>query len=101
MHFDNHEFYNCEVFLSDGTNYKINANWLHNEKLNYWKNWQCEAGFNRIFIDADSNVYSGQCLNDYLGNLQTHWELLNTPTTCKRERCTGCTDDILSEKQEI
>lgn len=100
MQFSDHEFYNCEVILDNGTKYNINANWLHNEKLNYWKNWQCEAGFNRIFIDADSNVYSGQCFNDSLGNLQTGWDVLNTPTICKRERCTGCTDDLLAEKQE-
>lgn len=100
MQFEDHEFYNCEVVLSDGATFKINANWLHNEKINYWQNWQCEAGYNRIFIDSDSNVFGGQCLNDYLGNLRTEWNLLNTPTTCKRERCTGCTDDLLAKKQE-
>ncbi len=101
MHLTNHEYYNCEVITSDSTKYRISANWLHSHELDNWKDWQCEAGYNRVYIDSDNNVFSGQCFNDNLGNLDTQWTLLNTPTVCKRDRCTGCTDDLIVYKKEV
>jgi hypothetical protein len=33
-----------------------------------------------------------------LGNLETGWELLPAQTVCTRDRCTGCTDDLMAAK---
>ena len=79
----------------------VSANWLHNENLDNWQGWECDTGFNRIYIDKDLNVYNGECKNDYLGNIFTSWELLNGSTICKQKRCSGCTDDLIQNKKEI
>ena len=88
--------YNCEVTLEDGSNFKVYANWMHNEKLDFWEGWKCKAGVNRIMI-FDDMVYSGECKNNFLGNLD-NWDLIEDFTTCKQKRCTGCTDDLVLEK---
>ena len=87
--------------LDNGDEYNVDANWLNNEKLNNWKSWSCEAGYSRILIDSDLSVYGGQCRNDYLGNLETTWDILYAPTTCNRDSCSGCTDDLLVRKNLI
>lgn len=101
MKFKNHEYYNCEITLLDNTKYRVDANWLHNEQLDSWQGWACSAGQHRLMIDENFNVYSGECLNDNLGNLFAEWQLLDKPTTCQQLRCTGCTDDLLQSKREI
>ena len=98
--FSNHKYYNCSILLDNGEQFNVNANWLHNENLDNWKNWSCDAGYNRINIDVDFSVTSGECHNDYLGNLLTEWHLLDNLTTCRKDRCTGCTDDLLIFKKE-
>lgn len=98
MKLQNHKFYNCKVTLDDGTYYFLNADFLHNSKLDNWQGWQCDSGFNRIFINADNEVYGATCYNDYLGNLDAGWLLHQTPTTCKRSRCVNCTDDLMIGK---
>lgn len=90
---------NCEIFFDDGTSQKIYSNWLHNNDLDNWKGWECKAGVHRIYINENLEVFSGECKNDHLGNLNNKWNLL-TVSICKRERCTGCTDDLLVEKQK-
>ena len=99
MKFENHQFYNCTVDLDNGEQYNISANWLHNNNLDYWKGWECEAGQSRLLINFDQGIYGGECLNDYLGNLETGWEYENKPTVCKRDRCFSCTDDLLVGKR--
>lgn len=98
MKFENHQFYNCTIILDDNQRYNVDANWLHNEQLDNWKNWNCDAGHSRIFIDSDLAVYSGECCNDYLGNLQVAWDILPTASICKRDRCSSCADDLLVKK---
>jgi hypothetical protein len=100
LKFENHQYYNCEITLSTGEQYRVGANWIHNNQLDTWQGWSCNAGFQRLDIDKDFNVHSGQCQNDYLGNLKTGWDPLDRPTTCKQPRCTGCTDDLLITKHE-
>ena len=95
-----HKNYNCEIFFDDGSSAKIFANWLHNNNLNYWKGWKCDAGVTRINIDHNFDVYSGVCLNDSLGNVFTDFDILEK-NVCKRDRCIGCTDDLLVEKSKI
>ena len=101
MKFENHKYYNCEITLKDNTKYRVEANWLHNEQLDVWQGWACGAGQYRLMIDEQFNVYSGECLNDNLGNLLTEWKLLDKPTICQQTRCTGCTDDLIQYKKEI
>jgi hypothetical protein len=100
LKFENHTYYNCEITLQDNTKYRVKANWLHNEGLDSWLGWTCDAGHRRLMIDENFNVSGGECLNDDLGNLFTEWRLLDKPTTCRQVRCTGCTDDLLQSKKE-
>lgn len=84
--------------MSDQSTYLIDANTMHNESLDSWKGWKCNAGYKRLAITPDGVVLSGECRNDYLGQLDGDWDILPGPTTCKRERCTGCTNDLMAEK---
>jgi len=97
LKFKNHNNYNCEVTLDNGEKYLVYSNWLHNSKMDYWKNWQCEAGVNRILVTENFDVFSGECKNNYLGNLFGEFKILNE-NFCKRDRCTGCTDDLIIKK---
>ena len=97
---DDHKNYNCRVTFDDGKEVNVYANWMYNSNLNYWKGWLCNAGVTRIFIDANLDVYDGECLNSKLGNLKTGWELYTNKVECRQVRCTGCTDDLMVEKQE-
>ena len=100
MKFENQQYYNCEIELDNGDKYRVGANWLHNENLDHWQDWSCDAGYRRLDIDKNFNVYSAQCKNDLLGNIFTDWAVLTEPTVCKFTRCTGCTDDLIQHKKE-
>jgi len=97
--FENQENYNCCIITDTGEEYLIYANWLHNEKLDQWQGWTCEAGATRLLIDKDFKVYSGECKNDYLGNALNEFNLIEN-TICRQERCTGCTDDLIAAKHK-
>jgi hypothetical protein len=86
------------VHTADGKTHRINANWLHNNDLDHWQGWRCNAGHQRISIDENFDVYSGECMNDQLGNLFGSWDLLPAAGTCRRQTCTGCTDDLVIKK---
>lgn len=98
MKFKNDDNYNIQITLTDGNTYRIYANFLHNETLDRWQGWHCQAGANRIYIDKNLDVWSGQCKNDYQGNMTTEWSLYQNHTVCKQDRCTGCTDDLAVTK---
>jgi hypothetical protein len=98
--FSNHIYYNCKVTTDDGQEFLIDANWMHNENLDHWQGWICNAGKDRIYIDSDLDVHSGMCKNDQLGNILTGWDILTDATTCNRLQCTGCTDDLIQHKRE-
>jgi hypothetical protein len=100
MTFIEHKFYNCEVTTTSGSVYKINADSLHTDKLDFWQNWYCDTGHHRIFIDVDGNIYGGTCKNDHLGHIDTDWQILSKSTICKRNRCVGCTDDLMTAKSK-
>lgn len=97
--FENQENYNCRITLDTGEEYLVYANWLHNEQLDNWQGWICEAGATRLMIDKHLNVYSGECENDFIGSALTGFTLLDH-TICKQERCTGCTDDLMVAKKK-
>jgi len=96
--FENHQYYNCEIVLNTGETYRVSANWLHNQNLDQWQDWSCSAGQKRIMIDENFDVFSGECLNDNLGNLLKDWSPLSNFTKCRQSRCTGCTDDLIVDK---
>lgn len=100
MKFSDHKYYNCRIYLDDQTEFLVEANWLHNNNLDHWQGWQCNAGTDRIYIDPLGDVYSAECKNDYLGHIDQDWDL-QQPTQCKQTTCTGCTDDLLVAKQNV
>lgn len=89
---------NCEIFYDDGSSEKVYANWIHNNKLDYWKGWKCNAGVTRIHVLDNFDVYDGTCYNCYLGNLDTEWNIKDQ-NICQKNRCSGCTDDLMLEKK--
>jgi hypothetical protein len=97
--FENHTNYNCTITLDSGEQYNVYANWIHNQGLDQWQNWHCDAGHTRFYIDKNFDIWSGECKNDHLGNIITGWNL-KTDTTCNRPTCTGCTDDLITTKHE-
>jgi len=99
--FEDQEFHDCELTLSNGRKHRVFGSWIHNQNLDYWQGWECSAGKERLFIDENLNVYSGECQNDYLGNLTEQWNPLANNTTCKKVRCSGCNDDLIVSKKEI
>lgn len=88
------------MITDTGEQYNVHANWVHNNNLDNWKDWLCAAGRERIFIDDNLDIYSSECLNDYLGNIDSNWAIFNNDTVCKQSRCTGCTDDLILSKRK-
>jgi hypothetical protein len=101
LQFETHQYYNCEIEVSGGRKYRVEANWIHNNNLDNWHGWECDIGVTRLYINSDNEVYGGQCLVSHLGNLNTDWTLNQTPVTCTRQRCTGCTDDLMISKRKV
>lgn len=99
MQLPEHKFYNCTITLEDNSVHNVDANWIHNVNHDNWQGWSCYAGVDRICITPDGSVYGGECQHDYLGNINTGWDLLVNPTICKYQRCTGCTDDLIVTKE--
>jgi hypothetical protein len=76
----------------------VYANWIHNEKLDSWQGWHCQAGSERLLIDKELQVWSGECKNDYLGSSIEGFEMLEG-TICQKPNCTPCTDDLMVGKK--
>lgn len=92
-----HFNYNCVVTNEQGQTRKVYANWLHNNHLDSWKDWRCNAGHTRFYIDKHFDIYSGECRNDLLGNILQDWQI-KTDSVCHQTTCTGCTDDLITKK---
>jgi len=90
--------YNTVVTTEDGNEYLVFADRLHNESLDHWKGWRCAAGAEYLAIDPNFDVYGSMCKNDYLGNLESNFELLKNYTECKLPRCVLCTADLMIDK---
>lgn len=97
--FENHQNYNCQIVTDNNEEFLVFANWLHNEHLDHWKGWNCQAGQTRLLIDKNLQVWSGECKNDFLGSALENF-YTDTATICKRETCTPCTDDLLTRKNQ-
>ena len=92
-----HENYNCRATDEHGQEHLVYANWIHNERLDNWQGYHCDAGHTRFAIDKNYDIWSAECKNDLLGNVLGEWSL-KTNSICKRNTCTGCTDDLLTKK---
>lgn len=99
MELENHSNYNCLVIQDDGTESRVYANWLHNSGLDHWHGWICQAGADRLYIDENLDVWGGECKNDLLGSALEEFALLDH-TRCRRNTCTGCTDDLIVAKRQ-
>lgn len=97
--YTNHPNYNCKITLESGEIFYVYSNWIHNQDLDHWQGWKCEAGYTRFYIDNNFNIWSGECFNDQLGNVLNDWNI-KTDSVCKRKNCTGCTDDLITKKYE-
>lgn len=89
--------HNCVVTTAEGKTYHIHANQMHNLGIDLFQGWECAAGLDRIHIDEAGNIWSGECQDSLLGTW-TDWDLKTSPSRCSRERCTGCTDDLMITK---
>ena len=98
--FENHFNYNCTITTDSGEQYQVYANWLHNEHLDQFIGWHCEAGHTRFYIDKNFDIWDGECKNAHLGNALTEWSI-NTDTICGQSTCTGCTDDLIAAKHAV
>jgi hypothetical protein len=96
--FENQPNYNCTIITDTGEEYQVYANWIHNNNLDSWQGWSCDAGKTRFYIDKNFDVWSGECQNDYLGNAANEWSP-KVDSICKRKTCFGCTDDLIVKKQ--
>lgn len=94
----NQENYNCRVTTDSGEEFLIYVNWLHNNYMDSWSGWSCQAGAKRLLIDKDLKIYGGECKNDFLGTTDS-FDLLDS-TICQQKTCTGCTDDLMVEKYD-
>lgn len=95
----NEKYYNCNVIDDNNNEYKINCKQLYNNDYNNFENWVCNAGLDRISIENDM-VWGGECHNDFLGTID-NWQLLDSPTICKRNKCTACSQDLIIKKEII
>jgi hypothetical protein len=100
LNFENHHNYNCEITTESGKTFKLYSNWLHNQDLDYWQGWQCDAGSTRLYVDKNLNVWSGECKNNFVGHAIDGFEVLSN-NICQRPRCTGCTDDLAVKKHKV
>lgn len=90
--------YNVKAYDAQDNEFLVFANRFKNEDSCNWKGWSCAAGSEHILVEFDLSVYSGECKNDYLGNLDNDFSLLTDYTTCVKEQCTGCTSDLTVTK---
>jgi hypothetical protein len=97
---EDHKNYNCIITYDNGVQQKVFANWLHNTEQDYWQGWACDAGVTRFYIDKNNLIWDGECKNQLLGNALEPWTKQDQKY-CQRERCTGCTDDLITRKHKI
>ena len=94
-----HNNYNCCATDEHGNQHLVYANWLHNQGLDTWQGYRCSAGETRFYIDKNFDIWGGECKNSHLGNVLENWQP-QTNQICKQTTCTGCTDDLITSKQQ-
>ncbi len=93
---------NCKIQLEDGSESAISSKELFQNYLHRWPGWSCEAGFTSIYVHADSNVYSCERENNFLGSLEDNtFSLLSEPTVCKMPQCSNNSNELMIKKFKI
>ena len=91
---------NIIVHYADGTSIKTYATRLKFLGLDKFYNWPCDAGIARMSIHPNGDVYSAECDNDYMGNLDNDtFELFTEPKPCKFATCTNNPDNLMVDKR--
>ena len=94
--------YNCRVYYKDGDVVNIFADKLPNTNTHQFKDWACDAGYSGIYVHSNGDVWSGECENDFLGNLNDNsFELLDSPGRCKRKFCTTNIGELSITKSKL
>jgi hypothetical protein len=99
MTYQDEKHYDCIITLESGQRFHIHADRISNNDHGHFQGWRCHAGSERISIDSDGNIWSGNCMNDLLGTVDD-WQLLPSPTICRQKHCFGCTDDLMVQKYQ-
>lgn len=91
---------NIIVHYEDGTNIRTYATRLKFLGLDKFHNWNCNAGIARISINPNGDVYSAECNNDFIGNLDNNtFELYTQARPCKFATCTNNPDNLMVDKR--
>jgi len=77
-----------------------NARQLYLDDLNRWEGWKCWGGIESLFVDEAGEIFSGQCREGRIGNInEAGYVLPDEPIICGKDSC-NCTQDILEAKKE-
>jgi MoaA/NifB/PqqE/SkfB family radical SAM enzyme len=89
------------VTWSDGTTDIVNGNHLIASNLHNFKDWECSAGLDGIFIDSRGYINRGTCLEGTrIGHiLDNNISLYDKPIICKKTSCICVTDVLYSKKK--
>lgn len=88
-----------EVHSVDGETYRLRAEAeLNYKKLNQFKNWKCFAGYRKIYINQNLEVFRSTCGKRFnphkMGDLiNDDVQLYNSPSYCEKDYCL-CTRDL-------
>ena len=77
-----HNNYNCEIQTDNGDRRRVYANWLHNNNLDHWQGWYCEAGLSNFHVDKNFNIDESKVLEF----LKERTEFSNNFTYNKRSK---------------
>lgn len=73
-------------------------NYLINQGLNQFQNWQCSIGLESLFVQFDGSVRRGNCeQGGYIGRIQEDFALPTDPIVCRQKLCKCDTDMLISK----
>lgn len=91
-----------EITWSDERTSSLNGQNIVNRGLNRFKDWDCDAGLDGIFIDGKGNISRGTCRagGDIGHILDEDFKLPETSIACPYNSCTCVTDVIYSKRKK-
>ncbi|NQZ02267.1 MAG: hypothetical protein HRT45_16540 [Bdellovibrionales bacterium] len=90
----------CKVFYDNDHNEpRTGGEILKSQGLNRFRDWECQAGIERLHISTDGTVFRGQCKNNgSIGSIyDDKFDLPTEPTICSFETC-HCNPEICISK---
>lgn len=89
---------NCGVWYDDGSYQEINSDLLVSQDLNSFRDWQCWAGTDNLYIDFDGQIYRALCQDGgSLGHITRGWSFQSSSHQCQTKWCI-CNSDIAIRK---